>query len=82
MKVRLYSIFDRVSGTYGEPFSALKDELAIRRFDYLMANSPMVASDCDLYFLGSFDTNFGTIDNVNYASLPGFVKRYEVKQYE
>lgn len=57
----VYSIFDRVAGTYSEPFLALKKELAIRKFRYLLQNSPMVASDCDLYLIGTFDSDSGLI---------------------
>lgn len=72
---KLYSIFDRVAGTYGEPFLALKPELAIRRFRYLMDNTPMVASDCDLFCLGSCDLESGVVVGLE---KPEFVYRMEV----
>lgn len=76
MVVILYSIYDRVSGVYSEPFCALKDELAVRRFNYLMDNSKMVAADCELYSIAkmSFDTGeIFTFPN------PEFICKYEVK---
>lgn len=76
MQIILYSIFDRVAGTFSEPFAALKDELAIRRFAYLMQNSPMVRDDCDLFKVADMDLSSGVVVPVD---TPVFVYRYEVK---
>lgn len=73
---KLYSIYDRVAGSYGELFAAQKDELAARRFQYVLSNSPMVALDCDLYCHGSYDVESGVITSFE---KPVFVCRYEVK---
>lgn len=73
MSVKIYSIYDRLAGVYSDPFVALRDELAIRRFVYLMHNAEMVAEDCDLYSLGVFDTDNGTVVG---ADKPLFVYRY------
>lgn len=77
MVFNLYSIYDRVAGLYSEPFCAVNVELAIRKFDYLMLNSPMVANDCELYLLGSFTSSAGGIAGV---SQPEFIKKFEVKK--
>lgn len=74
MILKVYSIYDRVAGSYSELFTALRDELAIRRFGYLMKNSPMVATDCDLFLLGSYDMEKGFIVP---CEKPEFVYRYE-----
>ncbi len=74
MMYRVYSIFDRVTGLYGEPFIAVNEEMAKRRFNYLMDNSPMVNADCQLYYLGDFDSVNGTI-----GGKVDFVCGYEVK---
>lgn len=73
---KIYTVYDRVAGTYGEIFCMLNDELAIRRFNYVMSNAPMVAADCELYMVGSYDTATGCI-----AALekPAFIVRFEVK---
>lgn len=76
MNYKMFSIYDRVSGLYGELFFAQKEELAIRRFNYLMKNSPMVAPDCDLYCVGDFNSDTGLITAL---SKPVFIIRYEVK---
>lgn len=76
--MKLYAIFDRVAGTFGEPTPALKDELAIRKFNYVMANSPMVSSDCDLYALCDYDMDTGCI-SIPELGKPVFVCRYEAK---
>lgn len=82
MEIFLYSIFDRVAGTYSEPFAALKDELAIRRFVYFMQNSPMVAQDCDLFKVAGMSMDTGLILPVSEDCKPVFVYRYEVRPNE
>lgn len=61
MKLGIYAFFDRVSHSYGEPFVAVNKDVAVRRFQYVMSNSPMVAQDMQLYSLGEFDTDSGVI---------------------
>lgn len=68
----IYAIFDRVAGIYGDIFVAQKKELAIRKFRYLLQNSPMVASDCDLFLLASYDTETGVVTP---CANPEFVDR-------
>lgn len=75
----VYAIYDRVAGRYGEPFLLNRQELAVRRFDYLMANSPMVANDCELYDLGVFDMSTGYICP---REKPVFVVKYDFKRSE
>lgn len=75
----MYAIYDRVAGTYGEPFLCKREELAIRRFDYLMANSPMVANDCELVKVGDFCVDTGCI---NPSVKPSFVVKYDIKRSE
>lgn len=83
MKYIIYAIFDRVAGLFGEPFYTVSDELAIRRFNYLMGSSPMVASDCDLFRVGSYDSESGLIAPVDSeSSKPVFVCRYEPTRSE
>lgn len=79
MFLKLYSIYDRVAGTYSEPFCMLKDELAVRRFNYIMQNSPMVAKDCDLFAVASFVVDNGVVCGLE---RPEFICRYEVKSGE
>lgn len=74
MNFNIYTIYDRVSGTYGEPFLAQKDVIAQRRFNYFMQNSPMVSQDCELYCLGCFDTECGKIESIS----PMFICKSEV----
>lgn len=76
MVLGVYSVYDRVSGEFGV-LSLHKDKaLACRQFQYVMSQSPMVSSDCDLYYLGEYDTLTGVI---NTFEKPAFVCRYEVK---
>lgn len=74
--MKVYAIFDRLAGTYGEPFLAKNNVLAERRFDYVLDNAPMVREDCDLYCLGSFNEESGFLGG---QDKPEFVKRYERK---
>lgn len=74
MLFNVYAIYDRVSGEYGQPTIALKDELAVRQFDYVMQASPMVASDCELYCIGSYDTSSGELLP---TKKPVFVRKFE-----
>lgn len=76
--MKLYCIFDRLAGTFGEPFVAVKDELAIRRFNYVMQNAPMVSQDCDLYAVALYDPDHGVFP-INEKSQPEFILRFEVK---
>lgn len=61
MTVFIYTMFDRVSQTYGEPFIAVNDSVAQRRFQYVCSNSPMVCNDMQLFKLGTFDTDSGEV---------------------
>lgn len=73
MTLYLYCIYDRLAGTFSEPFCSVKEELAIRRFDFTLSNAPMVALDCDLYQVGTLDTISG---NILVPEKPVFVKRF------
>ncbi|WGL31481.1 nonstructural protein [Dipodfec virus UOA04_Rod_1098] len=59
--LKLYAVFDRVAGVYGEPFVAKRDELAVRRFNYVMANARMVCDDCELYLIGYYTPDLGQL---------------------
>lgn len=72
----IFSVYDRVAGSFSEPFVSPKKELAIRKFNYVMQSAPMVASDCDLYHIGYLDCDTGEITPVK----PEFVLRYEVNK--
>lgn len=74
MDIIIVSIFDRVSGLYGNPSFAINLQTAIREFNYLMSNAKMVAQDCDLYKLGIFNTISGEIKALD---KPEFLTRYE-----
>lgn len=77
----IYSIYDRVSGQYGEPWISQNDATAVRKFNYLMQNSPMVNSDCELYKVGAFNSDKGEL-GLNFSGKPDFVCKYEVKVSE
>lgn len=82
MCYQLYSIYDKVAGLFSEPFCAANVALAVRRFNYLMSNSKMVASDCQLYKLGSIDLSSGVITVPTLASDIEFICNYAEAQNE
>lgn len=57
----VYSIFDKVTCNYSEPFLAVNNATAERRFTYTMQHSKMISADCQLYMLGEFDSNTGAM---------------------
>lgn len=69
MKFHIYSIFDRKAKIYSEPFLAQNESVAKRKFFYLMSNATMVASDCELWYLGDFDNESGliTFDSISFV---------------
>lgn len=77
MKLGMYSFFDRKARTYGEPFLAARKEVAVRRFQYVIGQSPMVKADMELYVLGEFESDTGEI-------VPGvdFICEYEENENE
>ena len=79
MNYSVYSIYDRVSGEYGDIWLAKKDALAVRRFYYMMSNAQMVSADCALYELGVYDSEVGVINGYD---KPKFVCNYEVNENE
>lgn len=77
MLVGVYSFFDRLTQSYGEPFVAVKKEVAQRRFNYVMSQSPMVSADMQLFQLGVLDLDTGVI-----TPSVEFVCNYEVVKDE
>lgn len=73
-KAGIYVVFDKIAGTYGEPFTSINDATAIRRFNYLMANSKMVADDCQLFGVGWYYVETGEIDGFD---KPVFITDYK-----
>lgn len=69
MKIRLYSIKDRLLGAFLAPFSARADVEAVRQLrasmqDPQMAKSGLVTSpqDYDLYYVATFDDETGQLE--------------------
>lgn len=71
----MYSIYDKVTHNFSEPFLAINEDTAVRRFNYVMSNSKMVATDCQLFKVGEFDSENGAIN-----PKVEFVCNYEVKE--
>lgn len=76
MTENFYSIYDRVSGLYQFPFPATNDACAERYFKDVCSRS-YIGSDCELYFVGFFDTDTGIVSSID---KPVFISRYEVKE--
>lgn len=61
MLMNVYSIFDKCSGIYSEPFCAINDDVAKRRFKQICLSSSVVAPDLQLYKLGEFESSTGEL---------------------
>lgn len=72
----LYSIYDRVSGSYSVPLCFENEAVAKRAFPSICVNHPqykMYPEDLDLFKVGGFDTYNGTVIPLE---RPEFVMRY------
>lgn len=74
MDILIFSIYDRVTGVFSEPFLAVNVETAQRRFNYVLSQSPMVKGDCDLYKLGTFNSETADIVPVKAEFICHFVE--------
>lgn len=68
MRIRLYSIKDRLLGVFLAPFSARADVEAVRQLKASMSNPNMAQSglvtnpdDYELYYVGTFDDESGAV---------------------
>lgn len=75
----VYSIYDRVSATYGAPFVLENPNgthgIAKRYFPYIVTENPTYskfAEDMDLYCVGSWDAETGLITGI----APDYIMRY------
>ncbi len=51
--MKVYSIYDKVSKTFNQPFVSDNDDVAIRSFMYGVKDNPF-ATDLELYCVGMF----------------------------
>lgn len=63
MITKLYTIRDRKSCMYGSPFGSYNNDTAIRDFQGFcnQVQNQYLADDLELYYIGSFDSDFGCI---------------------
>ncbi|QXP45050.1 nonstructural protein [Microvirus mar16] len=63
MITKIYTIYDRKSGIYGNPFFSQNDACAERDFKAFcaMPQNSYLAEDLELYDLGKFDSDTGEI---------------------
>lgn len=76
MLTNLYTMRDRKSGIYGNPFVSYNDKCAIRDFDAFcnLQQNSYLADDMELYKLGTFESDTGEI--ISYK--PEFLKGGEL----
>lgn len=60
MIYKMYTIFDRCTAMYGDPFTAVNDDDCKRKIAYSFRENPYKA-DLVLYCLGSFEPNVGML---------------------
>lgn len=61
---RIYSVKDELTATFLQPVLVEKEDEILRIFTYQINNTPIWtdnASDFSLYYLGTFDSESGTI---------------------
>lgn len=76
MKFKVYSIFDRAAQMFAEPWVAVNDVVAIRKFfQSCEGMSQAVAPDLQLFALGEIDMNTGVI-----SSSVEFIQGYALKE--
>lgn len=61
MILEFFVIYDKCSGIYSEPFTAVNTQVAQRRFKQICLSSSVVAPDLQLYKLGYFNSSTGDI---------------------
>lgn len=81
----VYSVYDQISGIYGNPFTAPSDAVAVRSFNATLTavlenqSFQTFPYDSKLYCLGSFDANIGLITPFE---KPSFVANFTPVNYE
>lgn len=61
MILEVFTILDRCSGIFSEPFYAVNTDVAKRRFKQICLSSSVVAPDLQLYKIGLYDSSKGII---------------------
>lgn len=81
MIINAYSIYDRKSGIYGNPFFSQNDETAKRDFTAFcaMPQNSYIAPDLELYAVCSFDSSTGEV-MVGDIGKPVFLTNFVVKE--
>lgn len=64
MKLKMYSIYDKVAAVFNKPFVEVNHPSAIRSFDHSIKENPHL-EDYDLYFLAEYDDQNGELISVN-----------------
>ena len=75
-KIYIYSIYDKKANIFYQPTFASNRAVAQRDFGYTMSRNSMIADDCSLYEIGSFDVESGILTAYE---KPLFVQDYAVK---
>lgn len=57
----LYSVYDKKTERFSFPVAQENHESAKRWFKYVVKNSEMVAEDLQLYYVGVFDQEIGSV---------------------
>lgn len=73
--MKIYSLYDRKSNTYGTVFTSENNQTAQRYFQFLcsMPANEMIRDDIELYSVGEFDIKFGVITDVSKDFVSNFV---------
>lgn len=59
---KAYAVFDKTAGSFAVPFFMPNDDVAIRNFRFSLKKfDAMFVKDLELYFIGYFDNETGTL---------------------
>ena len=72
-KIILYTVYDRVAGTYSVPFASANAATAEREFMESCSKSPY-RFDFDMYLVGEYSVESGCLTAYD---KPEFVRRYD-----
>lgn len=61
MTYNIYTVHDKVMGSYMAPFIMINEEAAKREFKIMCTRKPEIAEDLTLWKLGTFEDETGTI---------------------
>lgn len=76
MIYKIYSVRDNLSEEYAPPFVSKNDAVAVRQYRDLIRSQKLNPDEFGLYFLGTYETEFGVIESL----LPTLVNNSDIDE--